>query len=461
MTLQRILRDTHNSLSLDKIDLNTKHFNASLKHLSGFCFWPNAKDSITSKLWAHQEGAISLALAYLHSNQKLLDENNTIEAALLKLPTGAGKSGVIAVLSRCLPQVKKVLVLVPRAALSVQLRQDIKWRFWNYLKLQAREGETFIEKASVLGRNLETASIVELLPSNVDEISKSAIERGRCIVVGTLQALDHIKRSSKQSFDVAVHSPNGALQRQAMADTLQILSNFDLVIVDEGHYEPAASWSRCVRELGLPTILLSATPYRNDYKSFRVRGRYVYNAPIQEMVQKNIVRQVKFFQSRNKNSSSGTPFLARFIQLLRESIPTILKGAKHQTDRPKLIIRAASYENLLALQKQIEVEFGELPILIHHQESTNDKGLRRFHDVHGAFEQFGSTDARFWLHDRKLLEGIDDPTFVAVAIYDPFANARELVQQIGRIIRSTNHDRKVAQTCWGIAWPDIQMDLQA
>ena len=50
----------------------------------------------------------------------------------------------------------------------------------------------------------------------------------------------------------------------------QIKNSFDLVIVDEGHYEPAVSWSRGVREFNLPTVLLSATPYRNDYKSFRV-----------------------------------------------------------------------------------------------------------------------------------------------------------------------------------------------
>jgi superfamily II DNA or RNA helicase len=42
---------------------------------------------------------------------------------------------------------------------------------------------------------------------------------------------------------------------------------------------------------------------------------------------------------------------------------------------------------------------------------------------------------RYWLHQTKLLEGVDDPSFVAVAIYDVFGNARQLVQQIGRVLR--------------------------
>jgi hypothetical protein len=51
------------------------------------------------------------------------------------------------------------------------------------------------------------------------------------------------------------------------------------VVVDEGRYEPAPSWSRSVRELKRATILLSATPFRNDYKLLQVKGRFVFNYP--------------------------------------------------------------------------------------------------------------------------------------------------------------------------------------
>jgi superfamily II DNA or RNA helicase len=93
------------------------------------------------------------------------------------------------------------------------------------------------------------------------------------VLVGTYQALDMIRRQSKNT------RMTSAADRKVAEDALGLLASFDLVLVDEGHYEPAISWSKGVRELNRPTILLSATPYRNDFKSFRVRGRFVFNYP--------------------------------------------------------------------------------------------------------------------------------------------------------------------------------------
>jgi hypothetical protein len=59
-------------------------------------------------------------------------------------------------------------------------------------------------------------------------------------------------------------------------------------------------------------------------------------------------------------------------------------------------------------------------------------------------------DAQFWLHQYKLMEGVDDPRFVAVAIYDLHTNGRQLVQQIGRVVR-TNPGRVRKQTAWVMA----------
>ena len=91
------------------------------------------------------------------------------------------------------------------------------------------------------------------------------------MLVGTYQALDLIRRRSKDA------RPDRAAKRKSAEDLLKLLASFDLILVDEGHYEPAVSWSKGVRELNRPTVLLSATPYRNDFKSFRVRGRFVFN----------------------------------------------------------------------------------------------------------------------------------------------------------------------------------------
>ena len=102
------------------------------------------------------------------------------EAALLKLPTGTGKSGVIAVLARCLPAIHKVLILTPRTALTDQLLRDIRYRFWGHLGYEIQYGELFTAEAAAFGAALETVYTETLLPSRCRSMSLHLDDRGTC-----------------------------------------------------------------------------------------------------------------------------------------------------------------------------------------------------------------------------------------------------------------------------------------
>ena len=73
-------------------------------------------------------------------------------------------------------------------------------------------------------------------------------------------------------------------------------------------------------------------------------------------------------------------------------------------------------------------------------------GIHDTFQTGGSFYQnvpnFRSVVAKFWVHQRKLLEGLDDPSFSALGVFDDFVNARDLVQQIGRIIRNPSLKKK-------------------
>jgi hypothetical protein len=56
--------------------------------------------------------------------------------------------------------------------------------------------------------------------------------------------------------------------------------------------------------LGRPTLLLSATPFRNDYKLFTVRGAYACSLPFQRAAEANIVRDIAFSELR---AEAGSP----------------------------------------------------------------------------------------------------------------------------------------------------------
>jgi hypothetical protein len=265
-----------------------------------------------------------------------------------------------------------------------------------------------------------------------------------------------------------------------------VKTTFDLVVVDEGHYEPAPSWSRTVRRFDRPTILFSATPFRNDYKSFRVRGRFVYNLPIEDVEKAKIIRTVEFAsatpnkcaprsrtldrkvvaQVSDEDDSSGAADLTEdeidrcnaFVAMVAK-LATPLMAAQESIPEPKIIVRAASFEALCLIQSGIGTGLQHETVLIHDRVKKDDIRCRRFHTVAAAKKNASS--ARIWLHESKLLEGIDDPSFVAVAILDPFQNARQLIQQIGRAIRSSDPKRKTTQMATIIAFPEYLKKIEA
>ena len=79
-------------------------------------------------------------------------------------------------------------------------------------------------------------------------------------------------------------------------------------------------------------------------------------------------------------------------------------------------------------------------MLIHHQvkgAKTTERQLGS--QAHSRLRDWDKIP--FWLHESKLLEGVDDSSFVAIALYDGFDNARQLIQQIGRALRTTDKTR--------------------
>ena len=66
-----------------------------------------------------------------------------------------------------------------------------------------------------------------------------------------------------------------------------------LVVVDEGHCEPAPYWREAVRLFDCPRVLCSATPYRNDLKTFDVNFDHAYSLSHGEAVRSGFVRELK------------------------------------------------------------------------------------------------------------------------------------------------------------------------
>jgi superfamily II DNA or RNA helicase len=439
MTIQELIDNDLTSITKGVAGLIDKRaFSGSLKQLSKFDFWAKSSNG-KGRLWSHQITAIETTLAYLSAGPHLPERPLVREAALLKLPTGTGKSGVVAVLARCVRRVKRTLILTPRQSLVEQMGDDVRFRFWGHLGYPVVDGSTFTAEASGIGADLGDAFFETLLPTRADKILKNLPVAERSILVGTYQALDLIRRSAKDEH------PERAKEQMSAQALIALLATFDLIVVDEGHYEPAISWSKGVRDLNRPTVLLSATPYRNDFKSFRVGGRFVYNFPYQQAVNKRIIRDIRILPTGAGHKGSAT---TAFVSGLGRDLPPLLKRASAWTATPKVMIRAATLDVLRDLQPRVDREFGTRSVLVHDRIAPSERRERRYQSARQAMRE--CADATYWLHQFKLMEGVDDPNFVAIALFDLPTNGRQLVQQIGRVIRTSRGSTR-SQVAWVLA----------
>ncbi|MDA9488844.1 DEAD/DEAH box helicase [Bradyrhizobium sp. CCBAU 11361] len=353
MGIRDLVHDLRTSIDDEvaaSVDKNS--YGAMVRHLQKYRFWEGAKPT----LYEHQRRAIETVAAYIDADPHLPERPNLKEAALLKLPTGTGKSGIVTVLARCLPSVKRTLVLTPRGSLVAQMRDDVRFRFWKHLGYTVNEGQTFTAEASSMGADLQETYVETLLPSRADAILQHVPAANRSILIGTYQALDMIRRRARDP------RPERAARAQAARNVLALLAGFDLILVDEGHYEPAISWSKGVRELNRPTVLLSATPYRNDFKSFRVRGQFVFNYPHGDAVAAHVIRDVEPVVVEPRGGGAASD---KSVNGLQRQLPALLAQAKAWTNTPKIMIRADDLDTLQSLQRKVDQVFGTKSALVH------------------------------------------------------------------------------------------------
>jgi superfamily II DNA or RNA helicase len=342
------------------------------------------------KLWPHQGLAIKLIERYLAARPK------PTGSALIRMPTGTGKSGVIAVAAHHLAPKGHVLVLAPWEALVRQLLSDVQTRFWVRINMAAPRTQAS-----------------RLLPSNAAAQLAAAAGNDR-IFVSTVATLKDLQRGQPQVY--------AALAR-----------SLSLVLVDEGHYEPAPNWSLAVRGLGKPVVLLTATPYRNDLKYFVVDERFIYSYSHEEAERERFVRQVRFHEEEWTSAAAFSRQLIAFCRRTFDARP------------PRVIVRCAREETVRQITGALTAR-GASAVGIHERFAAGD-GLM----VRSVPDPDAPNGPEYWVHQFKLIEGIDNPDFRILAVYEPLGNERSFVQQVGRILRNPN--RSGTEASWVFCKP--------
>src|SRR3989442_3727605 len=94
------------------------------------------KQATRNGLWPHQIAAAGMVERFLKA-----PHGKKGSSALVRMPTGTGKSGVIAVAAQELVTSGDVLLLTPWDVLVRQLATDVESEFWRQIKAPAPAGK--------------------------------------------------------------------------------------------------------------------------------------------------------------------------------------------------------------------------------------------------------------------------------------------------------------------------------
>lgn len=184
--------------------------------------------TLARALWPHQREAVKLMAKYLASTTRPHER-----AAMVTMPTGSGKTAVMAGIIDSGRREGHWLVIVPRRSLIRQIRRAYDGGLWEALGIS---------------RPTRFPPVRELPPaSRIDELGQTNTPT---IFVGTFQ--------KALSIGGVLNDP---------ARRAACFGRFNAALVDEGHYEPSPEWSAACDHLAFrwssspppPIAMMSST----------------------------------------------------------------------------------------------------------------------------------------------------------------------------------------------------------
>jgi superfamily II DNA or RNA helicase len=244
----------------------------------------------------------------------------------------------MATLARRRAERAPVLVVCPSAALVEQLQSEFATGFWD--KVGADAAWRFQQVPRLTLTEIDT----------VLEIIAQASEQ--CVAVfATIQALQQIHSSPRYG---------------------ELIGQFGTVFFDEGHREPAPQWARAARGFGVPTVLFSATLYRNDLKLFDVDEGFISFLSFHEASPDGFIRPVEIEEVAFPLSP------VHFAHALVARRDQLIAAGQVQREH-KMIVRAGTEQQVEDLYSSfIDVlrARGESVLAIHNNLNSAERAVR-------------------------------------------------------------------------------------
>jgi len=197
------------------------------------------------------------------------------EPAIVVMPTGSGKTGVLYAASFAL-RAKKVLIITPSRLVREQITKG------------------FMSLDVLISNNI--------LPK---DIGKPKVKELKNKIV-TKEQWEEL-----ENYDVVVSTPFGLPVHLWGVDPPKEL--FDLLLIDEAHHSPAHTWNNLIQYFKVAKkVLFTATPFRRDKKE--IKGKFIYNYSISKAFTDRIFGPVDFIPAIPISVEASDLTLARLAE---------------------------------------------------------------------------------------------------------------------------------------------------
>ena len=347
------------------------------------------------------------------------------EVALVSMPTGSGKTGIMCCLPYFLGNIgppkqpkypfdKPILVIAPDLAITSQLEQQM------LVSRKDLTGQTFLLKRGIV----PLARHAQILPTGVKLEETTDLQN-----IPYLEGKEIIIANAQKFL--------GEEWEQNLPDDM-----FQLVIVDEAHHHPATTWRRIVQKFQdhAMVVFFTATPYRGDGQQV-LEGPLTYHLTLEDAIRNDIIRKTKFEELDSMESLEGNPLwddaspqdreeIGRFATILRRVIS--LQGTKAALPDNVPHMAMAITKDTKGADKLVEVWKvlnPDAPASVYH---SGVKPKRRREEV---FNQILENKLKLVVVVEMLLEGFDHPPISIAAVATKIVSPVKFVQFVGRAQR--------------------------
>lgn len=367
--------------------------------------------------------------------QTFFSTNRPDRTALVVLPTGAGKTGLMAIAPYGIAK-KRVLIITPQTVVKDTVLGSLDpmypLNFWLSTK--------------VFSGKFELPTVIEYSKN----LSKDILDSSDLVILNIHKLQERLESSLLNRVDPDF---------------------FDLIIIDEAHHSEAHTWKKAVEYFSSAKILkVTGTPFRSD--GVKIEGEEVYRYRLGQAMANGYVKTLERFKhvpdkmlftldkkddqyytlekilelkpedwvSRSVALSyeSNMSVVERSIELLNE------KREKTNNNPHKIVAVACSIEHAEQL-KEIYTN-KNLNVAIVHSKMEKQ-------DLNSEFDKIETHEVDVVVNVALLGEGYDHKFLTIAAIFRPFRSDLPYQQFIGRVLRSisptdgykTNEEDNIAQ----------------